>query len=239
VRAQISVRGVGIRFVTDRQHRPVTPLMERTRSQCQARWVLRGVDLEVEPGSALALVGANGVGKTTLLRLLAGVLSPDEGRVDISGRVGSLLSVDAGLMPALTGRENALLRGVLSGIPRRAMLADLDLIGVRAGLGDAYERLVSTYSQGMLARLGFAVIEHSDPDVLLLDEVHEAIDDTFRTALVKTTELIRDRGGIVVAAGHDHAELERLCDRGLLMSESGLRPIDDLADIPTLIAAGA
>ena len=111
--ARIAAADVGVRFQLDRQHRPVTPTLARLRRRCTTFWALRGISFEIEPGAGVALIGPNGAGKTTLLRLMAGVLVPDEGEVLVHGRIGSLLSVDAGLMPVLTGRENAVLLGAL------------------------------------------------------------------------------------------------------------------------------
>ena len=235
--ARIVVRDAGVRFQLDRQHRPVTPTLARLRRRCRTIWGIRGLSFEIEPGAGVALVGPNGAGKTTLLRLLSGVLIPDEGEVVVQGRVGSLLSVDAGLMTLLTGRENAILLGVLAGLPKQLVRAELSTIFARAGLDEAFDRPVSTYSQGMRARLGFAVMEQIHPEVLLLDEVIEALDEGFRTTLAARANEIRRRGGIVVAAGHDHAELARLCDRGLLLDQSGIRPLDDLEQAGELVAA--
>lgn len=223
--APITATEVGVRFNLDRQRRPMTPTLTRLRRQYTTTWALRGLSFEVEPGAGVALAGANGAGKTTILRLLAGVLTPDEGAIHVRGRIGSLLSVDAGLMTPLTGRENAMLLGVLHGLPKEEVRERLADLAARSELGAAFERPVSTYSQGMRARLGFAVVEQTDPEVLLLDEVHEALDDSFRQVLAERAKEIRGRGGVVVAAGHDHAELARFCDRGLLIDGAGAHPV--------------
>jgi ABC-type polysaccharide/polyol phosphate transport system ATPase subunit len=167
----------------------------------------------------VALIGLTGSGKTTFLRLLARVLIPDEGTVDVRGRIGSLLSVQAGLLTPLTGRENSSLLGVLSGLSRADVKSKLSAIKERSGLGEAFERSVSSYSQGMRARLGFAVAAAADPQILLLDEVHEAVDQNYREVIESEARAIRERGGIVVAAGHDHHVLERMCDRAILFRD--------------------
>jgi ABC-type polysaccharide/polyol phosphate transport system ATPase subunit len=150
--------------------------------------------------------------------------------------------VDAGLLPPLTGRENAQLLGVLYGMSRAEAARALDAIGERSGLGDAYDRPASSYSAGMRARLGFATAEHSRPDVFLLDEVHEALDIEFREALIERARAITARGGIVVAAGHDLPELGRLCDRALLFENGAIRadgPFEETAELHSPHSVGA
>jgi ABC-type polysaccharide/polyol phosphate transport system ATPase subunit len=227
MRARIEVRKLGIRFDLDRQLRPVTPALARLRRRCSTEWALRNVSFTVEGGDSIALVGANGTGKTTLLRAIAGVLTPDEGSISVRGRIGSLLSIDAGLMPALTGRENALLLATLGGLPRVTARQALSTVEWSSGLGPAFDHPVSTYSQGMRARLGFAVVEYTDPDVLLLDEVHEAIDEAFRSELEVRVERIRRRGGIVVAAGHDRAMISRICEKTMVLDRGGIHLGED------------
>jgi len=220
--ASIVARGLGVRFMFDRQGRPVTPGIARIRGRCTESWGLRDVDFEFQPGETVALMGANGAGKTTALRALAGVYVPDAGELSVSGPVGALLSVSAGLLPRLNGRENAVLLSVLAGMPRAQARAGVEAVGERAGLGDAFDRPSSSYSAGMKARLGLAVIERAGPDILLLDEVHEALDSEVRESLLELVRRIADGGGIVVAAGHDLAELERMCGRALLFRDGRL-----------------
>jgi ABC-type polysaccharide/polyol phosphate transport system ATPase subunit len=219
----ILAEGVGIQFFFNRYLRVITAGEARIRGQSRTSWGLRDVTFSIGSGEGTALIGASGSGKTTLLRVLAGVLSPDSGRLEIRGRVASLLAVDAGLMPLLTGRENALLLGVIAGVPRRKMLQAVDHVKEGSRIGEAFERPVLTYSQGMRARLGFAVAEEVNPQILLLDEVHEALDHEFRNFLQERAHAILDAGGIVVAAGHDHPMLARLCTRALWLENGTIR----------------
>ena len=186
-------------------------------------WGLRNVTFSASPGEGVALIGPSGSGKITTLRVLAGVYSPDEGDVLVRGRVGSLLSIEAGLLSLLTGRENALLLGVLGGLSRKGSKRALESVKERSGLGDAFEYPVSAYSQGMRARLGFAVAEEADPRILLLDEVHEALDHEFRTIVQERARALVDAGSIVVATGHDHPLLERLCSRAIYLDKGSIR----------------
>ena len=222
-----------MRFAFDRQQRPMTPLAARFRRRTTTAWALRDLDLEIDGGDTLALIGPNGAGKTTLLRVLAGVLPADEGVVSIDGRVGSLLSIQAGVTARLTGRENAMLLGVLKGLSRPESRLALEEVRERSGLGDSFEHPVSTYSQGMRARLGFAVVDRLEPQVLLLDEVHEALDHDFRRGMEGRARDVVEAGGIVVAAGHDHAELSRLCDEALLLDDGHVSARGPLAELGT------
>lgn len=231
MRPAVTAHGVGIHFFFDRQNRVVTPFMARVRRRGSDGWGLRNVSLQVGGGEGVALIGSSGSGKTTLLRTIAGILTPDTGRIDVRGRLASLLSIDAGLMGALTGRENCLLLGVLSGFSRREARRDLDKLRERTGLRDEFDHPVASYSQGMRARLGFAVAERSRPDILLLDEVHEALDHEFRAVLEARAHEILRAGGIVIAAGHDHPELERLCETAIFLrhgSVARIGPFDDV-----------
>jgi ABC-type polysaccharide/polyol phosphate transport system ATPase subunit len=180
------------------------------------------VTLAMSRGEGVALIGPSGSGKTTILRLLARVYFPDEGTLTIRGRVASLLSVDAGLLGLLTGRENAVLLSALSGLSRAESRNVLESIKERSQLSDAFEHPVSAYSQGMRARLGLAVAQEMHPDVLLLDEVHEALDHEFRTVLEKRAHSLIEGGGVVVAAGHDHPMLARFCSRAIWFREGSI-----------------
>jgi len=215
--ATVSSTDLGIHFLFDHERRVVTPALARIRRRGADTWGLRNITLELRPGEGVALLGPSGSGKTTMLRALAGIYYPDEGTLSVNGRIGSLLSVDAGLLTLLTGRENAALLGVLAGESRSATQAALDDIGTRSKLGASFDRPVSSYSQGMRARLGFAVAERSNPSILLLDEVHEAFDHEWREIVRQRAEMILAAGGIVVAAGHDHALLEKICSRAVYL----------------------
>jgi ABC-type polysaccharide/polyol phosphate transport system ATPase subunit len=206
-------------------------MMSRLRRHCSTAWGLRGLDLDVEAGESVALIGPNGAGKTTLLRVMAGVMPVDEGDLLVDGKVGTLLSVDAGLTEILTGRENSMLLGMLAGMNRAESRAALDRVEERSQLGQAFERPVASYSQGMAARLGFAVVEQSAPHILLLDEVHEALDHDFRAIAEDRARRVLQEGGIVIAAGHDHAELERLCDRAVLLRDGAVAADGSFAEV--------
>jgi ABC-type polysaccharide/polyol phosphate transport system ATPase subunit len=182
-------------------------------------WALRDVSFRVEPGSAIGLVGRNGSGKSTLLRLLSGIIKPTSGRVAVGGRVGALLELGAGFHPDLTGRENVFLQGSIHGLSRATIREKFDEIVAFAGLEDAIDLPVRTYSSGMYMRLGFAIASHMEANVLLLDEVFAVGDEAFQRRCFGKIFEFKQRGGTIVFVSHDAASVERLCDRAVLLKD--------------------
>jgi len=180
-------------------------------------WALRDVSFHVERGSAVGLVGRNGSGKTTLLRLLSGIVRPTSGRVEVGGRVGSLLELGAGFHLDLTGRENVYLNGSIHGLKRARIREKLDKIVAFAGLEEFIDLPVRTYSSGMYMRLGFAIAAHVEADVLLLDEVFAVGDEAFQRKCFGKIFEFKQAGGTIVFVSHDAAAVERLCDRAVLL----------------------
>jgi ABC-type polysaccharide/polyol phosphate transport system ATPase subunit len=149
----------------------------------------------------------------------------------VRGRIGSLLATAAGLSSLLTGRENAEMLGVLAGLSLEEVRRNMHLVAERVQLDDAFDRPIHTYSLGMRARLGLAGIQAISPQVLLLDEVFEALDHEFRGIVEEYAADIRGRGGIVIAAGHDHPALERICPQAAWLDQGHLRaagPFDEV-----------
>src|SRR5205085_5960443 len=155
-------------------------VVARSRVRGEDVVAVRDVTFTVEPGSAVGLVGRNGSGKTTLLRLISGIIKPSSGRVDVGGRVGSLLELGAGFHPDLTGRENVYLNGSIHGLSRTRIRESMDEIVAFAELERFIDLPVRTYSSGMFMRLGFSVAAHIQADVLLLDEVFAVGDEDFQ-----------------------------------------------------------
>ena len=192
-------------------------VVARRRSRPAEVVALRDVSFAVEPGSAVGLVGRNGSGKTTLLRLISGIIKPTSGRVEVGGRVGSLLELGAGFHPDLTGRENVFLNGSIHGLKRVYVREQLDEIVAFAGLEEFIDLPVRTYSSGMYMRLGFAIAAHIDADLLLLDEVFAVGDEQFQRKCFGKIFEFKQRGGTIVFVSHDASAVERLCDRAVLL----------------------
>jgi ABC-type polysaccharide/polyol phosphate transport system ATPase subunit len=197
-------------------------IVARGRSRPAEVLALQDVSFEIEPGGAVGLVGRNGSGKTTLLRLISGIIKPTGGQVDVGGRVGSLLELGAGFHPDLTGRENVFLNGSIYGLKRAYLREQLDQIVAFAGLEQAIDRPVRTYSSGMYMRLGFAIAAHIDADVLLLDEVFAVGDEQFQRKCFGKIFEFKQRGGTIVFVSHDASAVERLCDRAILLRDGSV-----------------
>jgi ABC-type polysaccharide/polyol phosphate transport system ATPase subunit len=180
---------------------------------------LRDVSIHVAPGEAVGLVGRNGSGKTTLLRLLAGIIKPTAGSVEVGGRVASLLELGAGFQPEFTGRENVYLNGSIYGLSRSYIREQLDEIVAFAELERFIDLPVRTYSSGMYMRLGFAIASHLSADVLLLDEVFAVGDEAFQQKCFRKIFEFKQRGGTIVFVSHDATAVERLCERAVLLVE--------------------
>ena len=218
---EILVEHAARRFrVYARENRALKDLLvARGRVRGSDVWALRDVSFAVEPGSAIGLVGRNGSGKSTLLRLLSGIVKPTSGRVAVGGRVGALLELGAGFHPDLTGRENVHLQGSIHGLSRATIREKFDEIVAFAGLEDAIDLPVRTYSSGMYMRLGFAIASHIEASVLLLDEVFAVGDEAFQRKCFGRIFEFKQRGGTIVFVSHDASAVERLCDRAVLLKD--------------------
>ena len=191
------------------------------RGHAEQFWALRHVDLRVQRGESLAVIGPNGAGKSTLLQVLAGIIRPSEGAVDVLGHVSGLLTLGAGFDKELTGRENILLGGAFLGLDDEVTRELLPSIIAYAELGEFIEAPMRTYSAGMRARLGFAIATSVDPDILLLDEVLATGDANFRAkSKTRVIEIVAAAKAVVLVT-HDMNWVTEYCNRALLI-EKGL-----------------
>jgi ABC-type polysaccharide/polyol phosphate transport system ATPase subunit len=180
-------------------------------------WALKDVSFRVVPGESLAIIGPNGAGKSTLLQVLAGIIQPNEGSVDVVGHISSLLTLGAGFDQDLTGRDNIRLAGAFLGIPHKVMEDQLPGIVEFADIGEFIDASIKTYSSGMRARLGFSIATAVDPDVLIIDEVLSTGDAVFRAkSKQRIVELTKAAKGIVLVT-HDMAWVTEFCNRAMLL----------------------
>jgi len=185
--------------------------------------VLRNISFEVYKGETLGIIGRNGAGKSTTLGLIAGVLSPLEGRIIVKGRVSPLLELGAGFHPELTGRENIILNGVILGLTRRYVLRKMDEIIDFSELGEFIDQPIRTYSSGMLARLGFSVVSSLDPEILLIDEVLAVGDESFQKKSKETLLKLINSGVTTVFVSHNLNAIKEVCHRAIWLDHGKVR----------------
>jgi len=178
---------------------------------------LRDVSLRIEPGETVGIVGRNGAGKSSTLRVLAGIVPLNSGNVEIGGQVVSLLELGAGFGRDFTGRENIELNGALHGLRREQVLERVDDIVAFSELGDFMDAPVRTYSSGMFLRLGFAIAAHLDADVLLIDELLAVGDEAFQRKCEERVAAQVAAGTTLVLVSHDAALIERTCERLIVL----------------------
>lgn len=185
-------------------------------------WALRNVSFQVRRGQMVGVIGRNGSGKSTLLQLVAGVLTPTEGRVEARGRIAALLELGAGFHPEFSGRENVFLNGQILGLARSGVASRFDEIVDFADIGDAIDQPVKTYSSGMIVRLAFAVAAHVDPDILIVDEALAVGDLAFQARCLDRIKVLRDSGVSTLFVTHDLGSFQALCDYGYLLDDGNL-----------------
>lgn len=210
------------------------------KSEPSFLWALRGVNFEVQPGQVVGLIGRNGAGKSTLLKILSRVTDPTEGRVELSGRVGSLLEVGTGFHLELTGRENVFLNGSILGMSRREIKRRFDEIVAFAELEPFIDTPVKRYSSGMYVRLAFAVAAHLEPEILIIDEVLAVGDASFQSKCIgKTLEVARS-GRTILLVSHQMDLVRRLCGTAILLRQGEVAAIGDTNEVITqYLAEGA
>lgn len=180
-------------------------------------WAVRDVGFRLERGAAIGLVGSNGAGKTTLLRMIGGLIRPDTGAIRVRGRTAPLIALGAGFDPVLSGRENVFANMSILGVPTAEIRRCLDSVIDFAELDDAIDAPVQTYSSGMAARLGFACAVHTEPDLLLVDEVLAVGDARFRQKCFHRLASLRDRGTAFILVSHNPHAVLNVCERALYL----------------------
>jgi len=199
---------------------PTVALTRMFVRRARSFWALRDVSFEVSRGELLGIIGANGAGKSTILKLLSRITSPTRGEIKVWGRLSALIEVGSGFHPELSGRENIYLSGSILGMRRREIKQKLDSIVDFAGIDEFIDTPVKRYSSGMYVRLGFSIAAHLDADVLLLDEVLAVGDASFQSKCLRRINELKTGGKTIVFISHDLTTVSALCKRVLLL-ESG------------------
>ena len=234
----IRVEGLGKRYRLGKRSASYRTLREtimglgrafgRRRNRGDTIWALKDVDLEVRRGEVLGVIGLNGAGKTTLLKILSRITEPTTGRVELHGRVGSLLEVGTGFHPELTGRENIYLNGAILGMKRAEIAHKFDEIVAFAEVERFLDTPVKHYSSGMYVRLAFAVAAHLEPEILLVDEVLAVGDAAFQKKCLGKMADVAHEGRTVLFVSHNLGAISALSTRSVLLGEGRV-----VADGPT------
>lgn len=235
--AMIEFEDVSKRFMLQLQReRPVTTSERlsgvfRPRRAADEFWALRNVSFSVARGESFGLIGHNGAGKSTALKLMTRILEPTSGRVRVRGRVAALLELGSGFHPELSGRDNVFLYGSLMGLSRREMTARLDEIVAFADMADFLDLQVKYYSSGMYTRLAFAVATAVDPDILITDEVLAVGDEAFQRKCMDRILTFRHMGKTIIFVSHALETVRTLCDRAVWLDHGAVRVIGTTGEV--------
>ena len=229
--ASIRVENLSVTYRTSFEKRPTlkSTVTRMGRGERMVREIeaLQNVSFEVPRGAVLGLVGANGAGKSTLVRTVAGILPPTAGRVEVDGRVSTLLALGVGFNRNITGRENVVLGGLAAGLSRDELAEKYDEIAAFAELGEFMDLPMRTYSSGMYGRLAFSVAVHMDPDILLIDEALSVGDARFkRKSFEKMRELCAEARPIVLVP-HALGSVRELCNQAIWLNKGRLAMCDE------------
>lgn len=205
-------------------------LVTRGRNKSEKRQVLNGISFTVRKGEAIGLIGKNGCGKSTTLKLLTKIIYPDTGSINMAGRVSSLIELGAGFHPDMSGRENIYLNASIFGLTRKEIDKKVDEIIKFSELEEFIENPVRTYSSGMYMRLAFSVAINVEADILLIDEILAVGDVSFQKKCFEKLKEIKDTGVTIVIVSHSLDQIERICDRTIWI-ESGIIKEEGLPSI--------
>jgi lipopolysaccharide transport system ATP-binding protein len=192
------------------------------RSQTETFWALKEIDLEIKKGEVVGVIGRNGAGKSTLLKILSRITEPTTGRIELFGRVGSLLEVGTGFHPELTGRENIYLNGAILGMRKSEITRQFDAIVDFAGIEKFLDTPVKRYSSGMYVRLAFAVAAHLNPEILIVDEVLAVGDAEFQKKCIGKMQDVAHDGKTVLLVSHNLSAIRNLCTTGVFMMKGSV-----------------
>ncbi len=222
----ISVQDVHVTYRINLQKVPTlkSAIVRLGRRQRVIREVhaLQGVSFDVPHGKVMGVIGANGAGKSTLMRTVAGILAPSEGRIEVTGRVSTLLALGVGFNAALTGRENVTLGGLAAGLSRSEIKQRYTEITDFAELGEFMDMPMRTYSSGMYSRLAFAVAVHMDPDILIIDEALSAGDAAFKEKAHQRMNELVAKARTMLVVSHALGTIKELCDEAIWLHKGRL-----------------
>lgn len=228
----IKISGVSVRYRLIKEKRKtlqeyIIYRLKGRRMDYEDFWALKSIDLEVYKGEALGIIGHNGAGKSTLLKVIAGVLKPTGGYVEINGKIAPLIELGAGFDMELTGKENIYLNASILGLSRKEINGKFEKIVEFSELSDFIHSPLKSYSSGMLSRLGFAIATEVDPDILIIDEVLAVGDEHFKRKCGERIAGFKKMGTTMLFVSHDMKDVRKLCDKVLWLDHGMSRMYGD------------
>lgn len=221
----VNIEGVSKRFVVRKDNslkERIVSLGRLGKKHRREFWALRDVSIDIKAGTTVGLIGHNGSGKSTLLKVIGGIIDPTDGTVERRGRIAALLELGAGFHPDLTGRENVYLNASILGLSKEQTDAKFDDILAFSGIGDFINTQVKFYSSGMYVRLAFSVAVHTDPDLLLVDEVLAVGDEAFQRKCLDKIRSFQQEGRTIILVTHSLGQVTELCDRAVLLNKGNV-----------------
>ncbi|KAJ9432535.1 lipopolysaccharide transport system ATP-binding protein [Candidatus Pantoea symbiotica] len=192
---------------------------------------IEDISFQIKKGESVALIGRNGAGKSTSLGLVAGVIKPSEGKVNVTGRVASMLELGGGFHPELTGRENIRLNATLLGLRKKEINAKINEIIEFSELGEFIDEPIRVYSSGMLAKLGFSVITQVDPEILIIDEVLAVGDISFQKKCIDVINEFKKKGVTILFVSHSMGDISKVCDKVIWIENHKIRRIGESTQV--------
>lgn len=209
----ITIRDLALTYITTVERKPTfRQALTHTGRKTREVKALRGITIDVPYGSVLGVIGANGAGKSSLMRVISGIIPPTSGSVEVSGKVSTLLALGVGFNARLTGRENVILGGLAAGLSRAEIEAQFDEIASFAEIGEAIDSPMKTYSSGMYSRLAFAVSVVVEPDILIIDEALSTGDAKFKKKCLERIKSLRSHNRAIIIVSHALATIKDICN---------------------------
>lgn len=216
----INIANVSKKYIL---HHEKPTLVENLFKKKEEFWALKNIDFQVKKGEKLGIIGANGAGKSTLLKIISSITSPTKGKIETKGKIASLIDLEAGFEPDLTGEENIYLNGLLLGMSKKQIKQNFKKIIDFSGIKKFIDSPLRTYSSGMMLRLGFSIAIHSNPDILIIDEVITAGDENFRKkSYLKIQEFFQQKKTIIFVS-HNLEAVKKLCSKTLWLEKGKMK----------------
>lgn len=207
------------RLQKQRTFKELLPALFGGQKAVEHFWALENINLKIKKGETVGIIGPNGAGKSTLLKLMAGVTKPTKGKITLNGKIAPLIELGAGFHPELTGRENIFLNGIILGLSKKEVTDRFSEIVDFAELWEFIDQPIKHYSSGMYLRLAFSVAVHTNPDILLIDEILAVGDDNFRKKCFKRMEEFKKAGVTIILVSHALEQIQKFCTRAIYLNE--------------------